>query len=319
MKIILSSPKTSKNTFNTNVNDLLEKYSDIKFDYNTKKKAKRLSLVNYDIIGYEFHQNYLRALEIAWANHYGIVLTPDIVWHTLLSEVVSIVAEFSDYLAYLFTKNPGAKVDILVPTNDLQYLPLPTLMECLRPNIPLKIDLFLPEFTTTNNRSRLAKYASFADLVSPFYNYMTFMCGIPFIELKGTVNDWNLVKENWIEIGKSIKMFPEYFFKVSKILENIPDGDVDFWQNIFYIKECGSGGQTEAFGWFTDFFRKTPDFIRFTENFSSHVSKVCYKNLETNNKYELFSGIFGSVIDNDCMIPEFGTILYKSENSSLQL
>lgn len=289
---------------------LISNYSGIKTNWTTNETTQERIYVQDDLAGPYFHANYLEYLETAWANHFGIVLTPDIMWHTLLSEVVSIVAETPAGYAELFTSTPGKKKEIVVQSNSLTEMPLDVLISAIKPLVPTNADLFLPEFTTTTLRARFARYASFADLVSPYYSYSMFCCGIPYVDLQGTDEDWRKVENGWIELGHLIKGQEMFFIKVLSILDAICRKTID-WSTIFSMQRCGSGGQVEASGWWTDLYRVQPQSPRFAYNFATHLAKVSYKQLNTNMDYEMYHGLLQSRLEDDCLVPDFGSIVYR--------
>lgn len=302
-----STPRTKSQLIAGHANDEIK--------YRLKQKIKRLLPVRDNLEAADYHHsNYMEYLETAWANHYGVVFTPDIMWYTLIGELVQIVADEPKKYAELFTTTPDQKQDIIIRSGDLEVMPINDLMEAIKRVVPTKTEVFLPEFSTTTERSRQAVYASFADIVSPYYNYSMFCCGIPYVDVRGTQDDWQKIVDNWEAVAKLVPGHDDFFANSLNTLKEIVnqfDGpDPEFWKKMFYLKECGSGSQTELFGWFTEFFRKQPR-PRFSENFSTHIAKVCYKQLNTNLEYEMYQGLFTSKLNGDLLEPEFGYIVYN--------
>jgi hypothetical protein len=304
------SQPTSKET-------LLERFSGIQKNYSTRQRIQELFHVTNNLNGDYYHANYMEYLETAWANHYGVVMTPDIMWHTLLSEAVQIVAEDPKRYATLFTETPDQKQTIIIRTPELVVMPLDVLIYSIKKLVPTNTDAFMPEFTTTTDAARFARYASFADLVSPYYNYMMLACGIPYVDVRGTKDDWQKVSDCWQVIAGLLPGHEEYFASVQKVLRVIPLNldNPTFWLDMFRLEKCGSGSQTEAFGWFTDLFRNQPQHVRYVENFATHLAKVCYKQIDTNKKYEMYHGIVNSRLEGDCLEPDFASFIYhRPEN-----
>jgi hypothetical protein len=50
--------------------------------------------------------------------------------------------------------------------------------------------------------------------------------------------------------------------------------------------------------------------IEVAENFSSHVSNIKYKQLDTKKDYEMSVGLFSSVLKENCMEPSFSFMVY---------
>jgi hypothetical protein len=132
------------------------------------EREENRDLLDHSLEGDFFHNSYLKYLDLAWLSHFGVVLTPDIFWYTLLCELTAIVrGDVETYQA--FFSRSKEKVMIGVHTDDGR-LPLASLMRELRTLVPNNLsDHFLPEFSTTDEPAREARFAAFADVVSPYY------------------------------------------------------------------------------------------------------------------------------------------------------
>lgn len=299
--------------------DLINKYSRIKVNYRENVKTQELLHVENDLNGTHFHQNYMEYLEIAWGYHYGVQITPDIIWHTLLSEIVQIVSEDPKKHAHLFTETPDKKQTIIIVSSDLVVMPLNDLVRAIKQLLPTNCDMFMPEFSTTTDRARMARYASFADLVSPYYDYYMLLCGIPYVDVQGTEDDWKKVLNSWQEISRIISGHEKYFQKTISLLEELVGSlkKAEFWKEMFSVQKCGSGHQTYVSGWFAELFQQQPE-TRYACNFSSHLAKVCYKQLNTKKEYEMYHGLLHSQLEDDFLVPDFGSIVYNKPEVSLE-
>lgn len=269
-----------------------------------------------DCIGGEFrHLNYMEYLQMAWANHYGVIMSPDIFWFILLNESASHIKDNSEHYRSLFTTASEGKTDILVPTADPQLIDLNLIAEELRRLVPSDVDAFLPEFSTSTPSSSLAFKAAFADAVSPYYNYMMFLCGIPKVQIQGTSEDWSKLSEG-VDKLKGLLNKDEnimaYFDRVKNISEsiinNLETPSVDFWKNMFSLKNCGSGSQVEVKGWIADMYIKTPR-PAYINNYPTNVAKVPYTFINTGQKFELKYGLLSSNIEDGFLVPDFGFII----------
>src|SRR3990172_3353064 len=136
----------------------LEHYADY------MKDDEKLAYIDSVLPGEVRHRNYLGYLEHAWANHQGVVLSPDVLWYTLLCESTLIIAEKPETYRKRFTTAPG-KTNITVPAgSDITKLPLGRIIAELKKRVPDNLaDTFLPDFSTTEPMAREAQYAAFAD------------------------------------------------------------------------------------------------------------------------------------------------------------
>lgn len=260
------------------------------------------------------HNNYLEYIEYAWANHLGIVIDPKYFWHMILSEVALIVKANPKQYQSLFTSSDDI-IDISVPTSDPTILPIDLIIEQLVKLVPIDTDIFLPSFSTETPDYSLAIQTTFADVVSPYYNYSMFMCGIPSYTINGSQKDWETLSNNFDILCNKLNISNK-FERLSAILKEFIDepfrDDIETWKSIFRLEQCGSGSQVEVFGWITSFYTKLPS-PRYSYNFSSHISSVNYTNITTNKKYVMYNGLFESIIDNGILYPKY-TYIIKEVN-----
>lgn len=272
-----------------------------------------------DILGDAYHNNYMGYLERCWADHLVAVITPDIIWYTILCELTLLIAEQTETYRHLFTDSQEKKT-ITVLTGDPVVMPLDSLISELKKLVPTDVNLFLPNFSTSNERSIFAGYAAFCDMVSPYYNYCMYACGIPRIDVRGTKEDYAHLSDSWLKIYQLLSKIKGADFdtfkwatKIMSLLPNISNNleNGDFWQKMFYLDECGSGSDVEVQGWWRDFYRKQPS-VAYPDNFSTHVSNVSYKYLPNDQDYIMKSGLFFSNLEGEgILVPEFGRIVYE--------
>jgi hypothetical protein len=277
------------------------------------KKCKEALKYCCDNIGNvsHYHLNYMNYLEKCWADHLGVVISPDIIWYTLLCEVAIMVKAQPGNFRSLFTTSDKIE-NIMVPSGDMVVMPLDTLSAALKERVPTDTASFFPEFSTRTPRSFHAFQAAFCDICSPYYNYMMYCCDIPMVDVRGTLDDWKNLSDKWEGLAKIIGV-SDWTAKVSDVLCALVMhfNDKAFWKKIFLLERCGSGHQTEVSGWFSDFFRTQPR-VRYAENFSPHVSLVKYKQLNTNKEYEMSVGLFGSALEDGFMVPDFSFVVNEN-------
>lgn len=304
--------------------ELVNRLTNAKWDYLDKKnwknkiKIQNLFYVEDNMEGDYSHKNYIEYLLAAWDSHLGIIVSPDIIWYTLQCELTSIVATNAETYRSLFTDS-NEKKEIKVLSPSLTVMPLDTLMEALAQKIPAGIRAFLPEFSTSTQRSIFARYAAFCDMVSPYYNYSMFMCGFPAINIRGDQADWVKVHHSWKAIGKLFTKHQDYIARVDGILGQICGSlnDADFWRDMFKLDQCGSGHQYTVSGWLANIFEQEPN-LKFPENYSSHISTVAYKQLNTKKDYEMKQGLICSRKENGFLLPEFAHIVYEKTQTVIK-
>lgn len=264
-----------------------------------------------------FHSNYLEYLELCWGNHYGIVVSPDIIWHILLCEIATIVAESPERYRSLFTHS-AEQEEISVQSDSLTILPLDKIATQLQKKIPGKFaDLFLPRFSTTTDRSEWAIQATLADISSPYYSYSMYCCGIPFVEVEGAESDWQKLLFNYAEITNTLlhiytdNSLQMYFTNAKNVVRALAGEVYVDWKKFFSLEKCGSGSETEVFGWITSLFHKQPEGVRKVRNFSTCISNVSYTQLDTGRKFTMKNGLLYSSVENNLLRPDFGYVVYE--------
>lgn len=291
-------------------------------------KLEPRSFVVGKLPGAVYHANYLSYLEFCWAQHYIPVLTPDILWYTLLCEIAGVIRTDPEAVRPLFSETTE-KQRILVYSDDPEILPLDLIVDQLRRLVPSGADNYLPTFTTTTDSARFAHYAAFCDAVSPYYSYGMFMCGLPAVRILGTVRDYVTVAETWRNLPPLLwQRFPDFFAKVYALLEQVAlnldlaRGDTtighdkarEFFRGMFVAKYCGSGSQIEISGWYTTFFREHVKGPRYASNFASHISRVEYDNVTTKREYVMLYGLFSSTLADGVATPEFSPLVFEPKS-----
>jgi len=268
-----------------------------------------------------FHRNFLENLTICYANHYGAVLRPEVLWFDLLCELALLIKEKPEQFRTLFTDLPeGEKGLIVIETPEIDDMPLDLLVERLKGIVPMDATSFFPEFSTSGKASRFAMYAAFADMASPFYDYFTMLCGIPRIMLAGAPEDWRKVAQHWRAVCEILQIKGEEWpTEVESILDSIaatatPAGIhafPDFWKEIIAVERCGSGHEVTVDGWYSRLYRERPLLAK-QENFSSHIASVEYTNITVGRKFTMSHGVFFSMLDeNKFFSPCFGSVVVE--------
>jgi len=266
-----------------------------------------------------FHTNYLTYLARTYSTHHKIVLSPDIIWYTIMCDVAQHVVKNSEQHRSLFTKAPEGKIDLIVPcVSETEPLRMDSIYGLLLKTVPIECETFLPRFTTTTESSRLAVLAAFLETCSPYYDYMMMLCGHPAVKVLGTKEDWDLLIDR---LGKFVELFAKVGSELQthiantalptawKIRQALDSDESDWFKQIFTETRCGSGGETNVDGWFSRLMMVQPKGIRKTCNFPTHITCVPYKTLPSNTEWRLCFGLFSSDLDEDgFMIPEFSWV-----------
>jgi hypothetical protein len=241
------------------------------------------------------HDGLLWMYSDAYSQHRPVVFAPHDAWHIVLTELASVIKTNADACRSLFTRS-DTKIEILIP--GFEQLDLVAVMGELRDLVPVDTGIFLPEFSTHTEGSRMAALAAFCDAVQNFYSYGTFMCGLPAVKVTGTDTDWAMIENHAgllgkmfgdIGLGKVQDWLSAVQARVRMIRNTLAGGDQTDWINFFSQKNIGSGGEKKINGWITEFWFQQPDNPKL-ENFNYTWAIVPYKNVETQRE---FRGVYG--------------------------
>lgn len=264
------------------------------------------------------HKNYLDYLVQCYATHRIYVLTPDIIWHAILSEIASEVTKRAELYRPLFTVSEEQTQIIVGTPSDPTDLPLAEVMDHLRRLVPTDVDRFLPEFSTTDDLARFARYAAFAEICSPYYSYATLLCGYQAVDVRGTIEDYDRIGQHslaLIEAFKSIgdTVLSEYLGEkivplIARLVTAVEEKDGDFFKDILISERCGSGSQIQVQGWWVrdmyirDYTKQMP------HNTPTHISRVVYTNLDTGRVFSINCGLLYTVDEGDIAVPQWAWV-----------
>jgi hypothetical protein len=259
------------------------------------------------------HMNYMRYLGHCWQAHYGVIISPTILWNIVLNNLAYKVNKTPDVFRKYFTES-DKKVEICVQQGG-NLIDVQLLIDGLTGRIPSNMlkDSF-PEFSTDTENSIMANYTAFLDMVSPYYNYSMYMCGIPKVKILGTQGDWLKFMYNLGAITSAIPEFTEYLLTVANRIASISENTCDY-TSFFRLERCGSGSQVEVEGWITDFFIEQPS-VAYPENFVSCIAKIDYHNYNDGLDYRMYAGLFTSVIEDGYLVPAFDKMYFQKLNAT---
>jgi hypothetical protein len=218
----------------------------------------------------QFVSNYLgtknpllSAVYLAFSYHLPLVLSPDVIWNTIMQGVATHVSHDPEKHRAVFVSHQGKKTltvrdDSLrrgAPDNNwgataCKFPPL--IAEYLSGKAALQA--LETRFSTTDATAEVAHAMVFMDVVKSYFEYrVSTLCGIPTVELTGTKEDWQKLKSA-LGLLDELELAP-WRVQLDSILahfEGAFDNKVDtsFWNDIFLEHGAfGSGGVTTISGW----------------------------------------------------------------------
>ncbi|OQV19521.1 hypothetical protein BV898_06508 [Hypsibius exemplaris] len=229
----------------------------------------------------------------AYNNHHKLVLRPDDVWITILTQLSLYVNAHAEELRHLFVTHQGKKELEVTATGSRYTVDFGNLAEqmghLIQKNVidPSLRKWIIPDFTTTTSNDRIVSSVIMMATLKAYFSYgMSLSCGLPEVTLLGE-------REDWQKLLTRLDKLPSFGNETSqwaKLLKPVltrfvsafdqPDSkeNKDFWQTIVHYKVGGSGPDYLS-GWITAFC------------FFSDKGKVLYRKTEWSNDSDEFEYI----------------------------
>eukprot|EP00045_Choanoeca_perplexa_P015951 m.207940 g.207940 ORF g.207940 m.207940 type:complete len:382 (+) comp17125_c2_seq2:1449-2594(+) len=206
------------------------------------------------------------AVNLAFYEHYPLVLTPDVIWLAIMQGLGKHVDANAEELRSKFVDFKG-KADLVVTRPEFEKGSADNDWPSVFPEFCSKIGAFVGEemiqvfeadFTTTTATSKIASQITIMDTVKHYFNYIVMMgCGIPSITLKGTPDDWQKVREK----ASKLKAFDMdwWLSELLPVLDQFvaaSQGEVDrdFWRSVCNISGASGMISGPMTGWLQVFF-----------------------------------------------------------------
>jgi hypothetical protein len=262
------------------------------------------------------HVGLIHYVYTAWAREQGIVLTPDILFYTIICEIKNYIKTNPNDFRDLFT-NKSDKQQIVVGV-----LTLDKLMNILKDIIPSK-ELFdvltKTTFTTEPTHFSTVLGITFADMGTPYFSYMSSLCGIPKVKILGTDEDWNVLLTTMKILKTIFQIYSEQMTKyldnitnnINKLILAIANNNVEYFRQMFNYKSnmpCDSGhNAVDLSGWILEYYMERRPYI---VNYPSHLNCLPYKNNDlTDIRYYFYAcGLSSSKIVDGYMYSQYDII-----------
>ena len=211
------------------------------------------------------------AIYECYNNHWGLKTVPDDWWHTIIRTVAMAIDDHSkqEEVRKHFVNHEGKKrLVVYVPSQRTIDYPkfFRQMTDLIQSNVKVEnyVDTIRSNFTTSTETHRISSEITIMSSMQEYFEYVSsMMCGIPFVDMEGTEEDWEKLKSKLGDLKKmlqpihtSIGLTEEWWSKVDEICDKLIEtyrgnGDKEWWSRIFSGgKWFGSGGQTTYDGWF---------------------------------------------------------------------
>ncbi|CAL8075346.1 unnamed protein product [Orchesella dallaii] len=207
------------------------------------------------------YPGFLPTVVEAYNNHLYLIIRPDDIWAAIMTQFSFYINKNAEKYRSKFVKMETQREPVIETLKTLQTVSYSSLINAMEDEINKKIadpdvrKWILPNFSTTTAYHQVAVGAMFMTSIKKFFKYkFKISCGIPFIFIKGEVEDWKNIL--WrLEKLKEYDLHPWYDllhpimkkFVAAKKGKNHPK----FWRAIF-DRHAGAGVSYIS-GWITAF------------------------------------------------------------------
>ena len=204
----------------------------------------------------------------AWVDHCPISISPNIIWQLILNGIIKYIDINSEKLRHNFVNFKDGKkvitvdrsnININEATKEVWEGVIDEFSSKIKDNIKDNIyDNIILNFSTNTKELLLVQKISSMAMFSKYFEYGSLFnekCGFPFIELEGSLEDWELIL-NKIKTFKKFRL-KNWINNVEEILQKIIDSkkgniDISFWKNLIMYRDCSP--YISFSGWITNFF-----------------------------------------------------------------
>lgn len=283
---------------------------------------------------------------MAYARHHAITLSPDMIWLLICQRLARYVNTHAEEMRPLIVTHEG-KIELEIKSekdllsNDADWSAVIDAFSSQIGNYTKNniVETVTSGFSTTTVTERIATQITLMVTLKEYFDYTAVYaaCGIPYISLKGTPDDWRQVFEKVCQLEKyglaqwanSLKPIIIQFIQAA---EGQPDRK--FWRSMVKknrvrkLKEanCSPKKPTKLDGWLLKFFPdengNATDQVSASHSFDSDLLHVNFKyrvidpsNTMIASEYpmELWAGFIGTEFDsaNNMLIPKIGWLVRK--------
>lgn len=240
------------------------KYTDLVTKLNSGKlEAIPLELIDKSFVHTKIHP-VIGSLHYSFAHHRPVSISPDIVWLMIMQGLSKHFYFNSDSISTeIYTEKEKTILQIQRDnfvkgelTNNWAEV-FPEFSDRIKESTNLNLhELFTPNFSTTTNNVSISYTITMMDALSEYYDYSVLTaCGIPYVVLEGSPEDWKWIKDKLPELRKYDTDF--WIDNLQPVIDEIyksSTGNVnsEFWKSMY--KWNGTSGGNRVTGWIIKFF-----------------------------------------------------------------
>jgi hypothetical protein len=213
------------------------------------------------------NNNFIKAVELAYANHYPLVISPDMMWLLICQGFAAHVNANAEKMRHLFVEHTEGKKTLVVNIDDIALGILnsdpkawaamfPRFKTEIARNIkdPTLVSWIDMQFSTTTPTESTAYQITLMNALKSYFAYEgNISCGIPQVILEGTSKDWKKIAQQAERLAiYDLEWWLNDLRPILNEFVRASTGKVNktFWQQIIQKNPYGGcGGPPEYNGW----------------------------------------------------------------------
>jgi hypothetical protein len=212
---------------------------------------------------YASSNGFVRGAISAYNQHHHLVLRPEDVWFSILTQLNLYINKNAEELRHMFVTHEGKK-ELKVKRLDYEWGEFAkTMTHIMAANIvdsSLR-EWIMPSFTTTTDTDRVVASVVMMGALQEYFSYkFCVCCGLPSVTLLGEKRDWEAILTKLERIPTFGKQPTQWYQLLKPVIARFvgtfdaPESEQtkDFWQKIAHYSGGGSG-PTYLSGWITAF------------------------------------------------------------------
>ncbi|KAI8965008.1 hypothetical protein F5Y11DRAFT_314353 [Daldinia sp. FL1419] len=209
---------------------------------------------------------FIRAVYLAYSNHYHLKIRPEDVWFSILAQLSCYINANAEELRPFFVAHEGQKelkvIEVgTIDTVDFGKLAIRMTAEIEKNvNDPDLTAWIMPDFTTTTHTDTVTAAILMMGALQKYFKYYSMLtCGIPSVTLLGEREDWVKIRQRLdylpklgkeaAQFGRLLTAVLDYF--VRSFDEPTSPEVLSFWSRV--ADRAGGSGVEYLSGWITAF------------------------------------------------------------------
>ena len=259
-----------------------QRYSRYQVEHAEAPQSRSKDLSNFEAVAgsksvdfyYDHDFGFFSAILACYNNHWALRTSPDDWWNVIVRNIAQAVdtnGEKNKVRDFFVHHEDKKTIEVVLPGRldqvDYSWL-FNQFSEGIRMNIktPGYVDLMEADFSTTTSDQLITSQIMIMSSVQRYFDFgETTECGIPGVEMKGTLADWKQLVVKTENLNSLLHPMidelglKDWFIKTLHILKKLVDTfdgnpDKEWWGHILSWNETyGSGSRSWWSGWMIDF------------------------------------------------------------------